>query len=285
MSGLAKTFVILILFLSALFFGTTAALFQTRRNSRDEYEKYSKQTTEELSRLDAALKSATRENDKKDDTIGQLESRGEQLSLGFEKSRSDNTALKSAASSSESARKTAEALSEQLGANLQATQDRVNKLEEELDQSKGQLNTSLEDADLARKERDAMRLSLVRANEALHEARAEYQKLSETHEGLALTLEAIRRKHPGMLEGAPLPAPPIDALIHAVDSDEQLALISAGRDQEVEVGYRFTVARGNSYIGTLEVIKVYPDLAGARIVLTKEGEQVRQGDKVFTSVD
>ena len=79
--------------------------------------------------------------------------------------------------------------------------------------------------------------------------------------------------------------PPIEARVVAVDAGEKLVVLSVGRDQKVEKGFRFTVYRGSSFVGKVEVFEVYPDLSGARILFTKEGSMVEQGDSASTALN
>lgn len=78
--------------------------------------------------------------------------------------------------------------------------------------------------------------------------------------------------------------PPIGALVSAVEPQEKLVILSVGSDQDVKVGYEFTVYRGARFIARLKVVKVDEDLAGARIISIAEGESVQVGDKASTGI-
>ena len=74
-------------------------------------------------------------------------------------------------------------------------------------------------------------------------------------------------------------APPVNAVLQAVKAEDSLAVLSAGAAQMVKVGQRFNVHRGGKFIGMIQVIKVYDDLAGARILVTQRGESMQPGDR------
>jgi len=79
-------------------------------------------------------------------------------------------------------------------------------------------------------------------------------------------------------------APPIDAVIQAVKNEDKLVVLSVGKDQKVQEGYQFTVYRGDKFVGKVQVIKVYDDLAGARVLYTQDGEAIQVGDQAATQL-
>jgi hypothetical protein len=76
--------------------------------------------------------------------------------------------------------------------------------------------------------------------------------------------------------------PPISAAIQAVKNQDRLAVLSVGSDQQVREGQTFVVHRAGKFVGMVRTIKVYEDLAGARILFTKEGESIQVGDQAST---
>jgi len=75
-------------------------------------------------------------------------------------------------------------------------------------------------------------------------------------------------------------SPSIEAVVQKVG--QGLAVLSVGRDRNVREGQLFTVHRDGRFVAKLKVIKVYEDLAGARVTSTQEGESIRPGDKATT---
>ena len=73
--------------------------------------------------------------------------------------------------------------------------------------------------------------------------------------------------------------PPIDAVVQVVRPPGDLAVLSVGSQQGVQEGFEFTVHRRGRFVGRLLVIKVYPDLCAARILITAQGEAIQVGDK------
>jgi len=283
MSGLAKTFVILILLLSVFFFGTTATLYKTRAQWRAKHDSYKAHTSETVKDLDRRLTQTTKSSDEKDKALAQLKGSNLQQASSLKKTQSDLSTLQKKVAGLEGDLRNATATSEQLAQAVSSSEDRGKGLQGSLATANSQLDEALQNLDMANKERDSMKLSLVRAQQQIHDGRTEHQLLAEQAAECRIQVVAYAAKYgdsPGVTN-----APDVDALVSAVDAGENLAVISAGREQLVQVGHVFTVQRGDSFIGKLEVIKVYPDLAGARIVWTADGQDVRQGDKVFTSTN
>ena len=79
-------------------------------------------------------------------------------------------------------------------------------------------------------------------------------------------------------------APPIDAVVQAVEASRGLVVLSVGSDQKVHEGYQFIIYRGDKFLGKAQVIKVYADLCGARILYTQMGESIQAGDQAATQL-
>ena len=120
--------------------------------------------------------------------------------------------------------------------------------------------------------------------------------------GIAAILAACSGRTDSVVPGRPPPAsltsagespavepvvpiiPPIDAFISEVLPDRKLVILSEGSYMNVQVGYEFSIYRGATFIGKVKVVKVYDDLAGARIISIAEGESVQVGDKAATGI-
>ena len=93
----------------------------------------------------------------------------------------------------------------------------------------------------------------------------------------------------------PLPNPPapmlpeplepkIDGVVLGVSDKVNLVLISVGIKDKVEVGMKFTVYRGSTYVSKLVVDKVEDGWAACRELTDFRKEKIEQGDKVSTRV-
>ena len=71
----------------------------------------------------------------------------------------------------------------------------------------------------------------------------------------------------------------VNGVVKAVDREARLVILSFGREEGVREGEQFTVSREDQFIGKVEVIRLYADLAGAQILFEEPGEAVRPEDR------
>lgn len=97
---------------------------------------------------------------------------------------------------------------------------------------------------------------------------------------IALSIAVAATVQLGSTSGLAAAGAPIDAVVQAVGkSEDKIVVLSVGRSDKVREGFEFTVLRDDRFVGKVKVIKVYDELCGARILFTKDGETIRQGDK------
>ena len=72
---------------------------------------------------------------------------------------------------------------------------------------------------------------------------------------------------------------PVLAMVNAIDFKERLAILSAGEEQGVMPRDQFLIAGENGPVGLVRIIKVYPEMSGARIMWSKKGQEIRKGDQ------
>jgi len=284
MSALAKVFVFIVLVLSIIFFGTSATLFKTRTDWRTAYnrlEDESRKGLDEIKKVNAELHAR---NDSLDKTRINLEANNGELSKGNKQLNEDLKEERTKASLHQSnAAKSADTAA-QIAKSLEAKETSFSELQKSLDKVKTDLDGALVQKSDADKSRDSMRLDLEKAQQELHALRMEHHNLVEEHDTLALKSRRYEEiLGPDAVAAAVSPVP-IDAVISAVESKEKLVVLSAGKDQKVQLGYEFTVYRGGEFVGKVKVIKVFPDVCGAEILFTKDGEDIQRGDKATTQL-
>jgi hypothetical protein len=95
------------------------------------------------------------------------------------------------------------------------------------------------------------------------------------------TTVAMYNKHFGPLPGG-VAMKPLDAVVQAVDNENDIYILSVGSKDGVKEGYEFTVHRNGEYIATVVVDKVFANHASAR---TKDGlkrKDAQAGDGAST---
>ena len=75
---------------------------------------------------------------------------------------------------------------------------------------------------------------------------------------------------------------PIEVGVVAVQREGGLVTLSAGADKGVRKGHRFTVYRGEGYVGKVEVVEVADETSTARILVGWTKQEIRAGDDAST---
>ncbi len=81
------------------------------------------------------------------------------------------------------------------------------------------------------------------------------------------------------------PLQPIAAKVIVSLPDENLVVLSVGEKDKVKVGYKFTVYRGDVYLGRVEVIELHPNMSSARVLVelnNDKGIKMERGDDAKT---
>lgn len=279
MSALAKVFVIFVFILSLVFFGTSATLFKIRLDWKQAFKNLEADYSKSLDTLGKRINVLKDDSDKKAIEINRLKARQDELALENKKLQEDILTEKKNVKDAMVTADKANTLNETLTSTVKATAESLTAKETELAKQKTERESAVADAAQAREQRDSIRLTLEQTQRELHVSRTEYQQLVDKYDTDRLLLARYEEIY-GTLPGKP--APPIDGLVNAVDAGEKLVVLSVGRDDKVEAGYTFTVYRGDEYVGKVQVIKVYPNLAGARIIAMKDGLEIQRGDKAST---
>ncbi len=282
MSPLAKIFVVVNLILSVAFFGSSATLFATRVNWKQEAikfkteadnllkereEKYKAQATrlQDLSREHAKLQSdfsgATADKIKVEGNLQETKTKLASADLRIDTEVKEKTQLNSRLQGLE-----------KNNTDLGARVDELNKLAEDAKAAKEKAVT-----DMTR-----YRVDLDKSNEQLSKTRIELTDLNSKLDKADMQLAAA--KAAGFDVDLANAYPPIDAIVEAVKGEDKLVVLSVGRDQKVQEGFEFTIYRGDRFVGKVKVTKVYENLAGARILFTNEGESIQIGDKAATQI-
>jgi len=288
MSALAKVFVVFVFLLSILFFGTSATLYLTREDWAANYDKYKSAIevkVDELDKRNAGLKGEV--NDLQDALS--LVSRDELAKAGQIKGLLIELKGKDAQIVNISTERNESILAKTATDNVNASLVSQNEtLTTQLSEAHDKRDSAIGSEKVANAEKFRMKRDLDATTQELHEARVEFSSLSEKFNSLELAYGAVEKKLgkdgiEAILSG--LVSPPIDALVEEVDGSLKLVVLSVGRQDEVKVGVDFTIYRVDKFVGKVRVSKVYENLAGARVLFTAEGSDIRQGDRATTRIN
>lgn len=288
MSALAKVFVVFVFMLSILFFGTSATLYLTREDWAKNYDEFKEEVTKSVDELKDRNETLKGERDDLEDAL-RLVSEDELQKAGTIQKLRNELKGKDAQIANISATRD-EAI------NAKTATDNVNAslvsqnttLTGQLDQAHDKRDDAIDAQKVANAEKFRMKRDLDATTQELHQARVEHNTLSEKFDSLELAYGAVEKKLgkdgiEAILSG--LVSPPIDALVVELDSNLNLVVLSVGSQDEVKEGVEFTIYREDKFVGKVRVSKVYENLAGARVLFTAEGSDIRQGDRATTRIN
>ena len=288
MSALAKVFVVFVFLLSILFFGTSATLYLTREDWATNYDTYKAAVEVKVGELEKRNNNLKGERDDLQDALrlvseDELDKAGTIQVLRNEIKGKDAQIANISAERNESIN--AKTASDNLNASLT---DQNKTLTTQLSEAHDKRDSAIGSEKVANAEKFRMKRDLDATTQELHEARVEFNSLSEKFDSLELAYGAVEKKLgkdgvEAILSG--LVSPPIDALVEEVDSNLRLVVLSVGRQDEVKEGVEFTIYREDKFVGKVRVNKVYENLAGARVLFTAEGSDIRQGDRATTRIN
>ena len=288
MSALAKVFVVFVFMLSILFFGTSATLYLTREDWAKNYDEFKEEVTKSVDELKDRNETLKGERDDLEDAL-RLVSEDELQKAGtIQKLRNELKGKNAQIADIEAKRDEA--------INAKTATDNVNAslvsqnttLTGQLDQAHDKRDDAIDAQKVANAEKFRMKRDLDATTQELHQGRVEHSTLSEKFDSLELAYGAVEKKLgkdgiEAILSG--LVSPPIDALVEEVDSNLNLVVLSVGSQDEVKEGVEFTIYREDKFVGKVRVSKVYENLAGARVLFTAEGSDIRQGDRATTRIN
>jgi hypothetical protein len=288
MSALAKVFVVFVFLLSVCFFATSATLYLTREDWATNYESYRTKVTEDVAKLVVRVDALKGERDTLDDAL-RLVSEDELAKAEQIKKLRVDLDGKNAQIANISAQRDESIIAKTATDNVNASLVSQNTtLTTQLREAHDKRDISIDAQKVANAEKFRMKRDLDATTTELHEARVEHSALDDKYSSLELAYGAVEKKLgkdgiEAILSG--LVSPPIDALVEEVDTNLSLVVLSVGSQDEVKEGAEFTIYREDKFVGKVRVNKVYENLAGARVLFTAEGADIRQGDRATTRIN
>ncbi len=279
MSGLAKVFLVINLVLAIIFLGTSATLFSVRKDFKKE---------------SADLTEFYKKNfDKQKQDIEKLAAKAETWAYVISVQNAEITNANAA--KIELARKLgdAEAQLKTATTELETKKANIDVLTSEVAQQSTQLTGLVtritQSQELLTKTVDERRKAIELSNETvLQKAVADEKIVALETENTALRDEngilktqlTLAMAGGGGKELGPTGNPQIAAKVLSVK--EKLVILSVGSDDKVAEGMVFIVYRDGKYLGDVKIVNVYKDMAGAEVVHTVSGAEIKEGDDAKT---
>jgi cell division protein FtsB len=157
------------------------------------------------------------------------------------------------------------------------------------------LHTQLTDAkdtkDAALRRRDAAQDDLARIQKehsdltvVLGDLKKRHVKLAMENQQLKYTIRAVQERTGLVIDTPDWKMPPINGQIVGVSNKANIVVINRGEDDNVRIGFQFTIYRGKEYVAKMVIEKVYPNQAAGRVIEMSRRDKVLVGDKVATRI-
>lgn len=174
---------------------------------------------------------------------------------------------------------------------------RLAEIQNDIRAAHGERQLALKDRDEARAARDEA-VSVQKSDSARAiDLEGQWQRLQGDHVALQreyekaahdlakkdVVLAKLKEQHGDLyVEGA---QPRIRGTVMMVDEASGVVVMNIGANNQVKVGYEFSVTRDDKFIGKIQVTDVNPDWAGAVLVRGMSKGTVKLGDQVATVIE
>lgn len=280
MSGLAKFFVVINLVLALFFLGVSATLFQSQKDWKGAAEKSKDQAEVTLAKAEKMKEDLSGKIDMKEKNIDSLRRETEQLGTKVTELQNSNGDLRKEGARLGTKIDDMESRIAQKDEHIQDKDSNIGRLEDEI----SRLTQEIDEAGSAKKTAERMRNralldkeQLAQQNEALNK---EITALREDFDDQKLLISRIVDSGIRLPDIGVTTAPPIDGMVVGVQ--EGIVVLSVGRDDNVQVGYEFTIYDGDRFIGKVQVTKVLDDMSGCTILFEEDGTRISEGHKAST---
>jgi hypothetical protein len=127
---------------------------------------------------------------------------------------------------------------------------------------------------------------LATSTKELEDLKKVMNDLKKRHVKLAMELQGKRTKKsppwPGPAKEYNSKMPRINGQVVGVSTKANIVIINKGEDDNVRIGFTFTIYRGKEYVAKMVIEKVYPNQAAGRVIEMSRRDKVLVGDKVVT---
>ena len=170
---------------------------------------------------------------------------------------------------------------------LRKRHDRIRNLQEVLLKQHESVTVALRNMNVKTKESEELRNRLNQVEQELRDVMTDKGKVEEMRDHHMWVLDVLHQK------GVPVEryvwgtdrsvfGPSIAAKVLAVNRNSNLVILNKGSDEKVRIGDSFTVYRGNKYVARVQVTRVWPDMASARILPAYKRAEIAVNDDANT---
>jgi len=280
MSVIAKILIVLNLVLAVVFLGASATFLGQQESWKKKHDDLKTATTAEIADITAQRDGAQRTARDQENLASTKQARITELEGTLEAKEADYTQITERYNTLLGQyERLSQTYKDAVALNDSLTQ-KNNALVNEKDAALTAKREAIAAQNAAETEQKRLEGELESMQGQLAELAKRMTALSDEHESQTVLLEAYVEKF-GSLADVMNP-PTIKARVTAVDNDLNIVMLSVGRDDQVKVGFAFTVYRGDEYIGKVIIDKVEADYASGYSVKELEQGAIQVGDDATT---
>lgn len=273
MNTTLKVFIILVLVLSLFFMAIQMMLYATRENWKRRWDRDTTELSKDLKTTSDLLARESAAKVKAENAVANLEQQVSDL---------QGTTKKQEATISERDKSIANLELEisKLRADLTAHKEQIQTLSTQLEQTRTRNNELQHIASVARAVAFQLNVKLAEVEDDLHNSNTSLSKAQQDIAGLTKDLNdskarlaLVRDGHPEIYKEIMEPSGShkfVQGVVAAVNTNPQgqqdLVMLTIGKDEGVEEGLEFIVFRQNQYIVKVRAEKVLNDMVACRVI-------------------
>lgn len=284
MSILTRVMVVTVLVLSLLYMGLTAALMSYHTDYKNQLVAERAAHEETKTKKDEEIKGLSTRNDQLDKNIKELNTKISTMQQALTDAQGDLDNWKSQLT--------------QLSNEYTKLSDSYNKLQADLEQQTKR-NQELEQTvtDFRQKKDEALKEysgmeqkymetedKLLKTEKNLAQLEQQYLAQAKDYNYAKTLLEQYKKIVPTIQLVGPPPKLIEGKVLALSDKAElNLVIISVGKNDGVELGMKFTVYRGDKYVGKIQIEKADPQFSSAYSIKEFQADNIKIGDNITTS--
>jgi len=280
MSTVAKVFVVLNLLLAVAFLGAAATHLGYDDSYRKKLTDVTAQKDAEIKAVKGQLDDLTKDKVNLQQKVNEqtqradvANTRAESYKTAYDQVVADHNKLSASYSALADAQKTAQGTIQNYATLITSLQNERNSTLQAL--------AAAQDAEVqARKNQATTELNLEQATTQLQDAKEKLSTTSSDLESTRTKLEAMMKSHPDTAMVTDQPAQ--TGKILQADNAHNIFVISLGSEDGVKVGFKYTVARGNHYVGEIAIDRVEAKMASGSAVRGMSAGEIQPGDDIMS---
>lgn len=284
MSKVAKIFVIVNLVFAIVYVGVNASLLAKQQHFKYEYLKEKALHAQDNAEKDGEIKSLKEKVQARTTDYNVERERADNLATQLQQQTAMNKNLENKWNTLNSKYDSLEQRYQSLASELKDSRTEIDTLHRRLTESNDQKDAALRKRDQAQDDLARVMKEQSDLKVTLGDLKKRHVQLAMENQQLKYTLRAAQERTGISLTEATWKMPPIQGKVVGVSNKHNLVVINVGEDDQVKVGFEFTIYRGKEYVAKMVVEKVYPNQAAGRVIEMSQKDKVVVGDSVATRI-